>query len=269
MIQPMIWRCLTAVLLTGAFAGVPSAAYAQGNSLFTGSGLSKSGTGGISGSLGATGFGGMGTSGRTGATGGSGGAAGFLGALNGGGGAGFGGLGGGGAGTGFGGGTTGGAAGNLGGANSGFAGRNNTGFAGNSRVGQTAGTNGGGATRNFNRGNNSSSNNQRNSQLNGGNERKTSAVRPRQKVAFQYNLRSTEVVAANVTTRLDRITSKNPEFKSLQGVTVVADGDQLVLRGSVKTPEQSRIAENLLRLEPGVKSVRNELQVEQPTEATE
>ena len=263
--KPMIWRVLSAVLLAGAFAGEPAAAFAQGNSLFKGSGLSSSGTGGISGTLGATGFGGMGTSGRSGGTGGGGGgAAGFLGAL-GGGGAGLGGAGG----SGLGGGSTGGVAGNLGGGNTGFAGRNSAGCAGNAGAGQTGGANRGGATRNFNRGNNSSANNQRNSELGGGKDRKTSAVRPRQKVAFEYNIKSNETVAATITTRLDRITSKNPEFKSLKGVSVAVEGDQLVLLGSVQTAEQSRIAENLLRLEPGVRSVRNELRIEQPVEVTE
>ena len=242
----------------GAFAFGPQSLFAQGNGLFTGSGLSKGGTGGITGTLGASGFGGM-TSGKTGASSGlSGGAAanpfGALGAS----GTGFGG-------SGFGGsGAQGGAgmAGALGAANSGFIGRNNATFAGNSRAGQVGAGAGGGATRNFSRGGNSGANDFRNSDFaNGGKERKTSQVRPRQRVAFDYNVKSTAVVAASATTRLGRITLKNP---TLLGVDVAVQDNQIVLRGKVKTPEQARLAENLVRLEPGVRSVRNELEVELP-----
>ncbi len=247
-------RLLAAGVVAGAIALGPQTGFAQGSGLFTGSGLSKGGTGGITGTLGASGFGGM-TSGKTGATGGLTGAGSALSP--------FGTPGAGGAGAQ--GGT--GMAGAMGAANSGFIGRNSGAFAGNSRAGQVGAAAGGGATRNFSRTGNSGANDLRNSNsANGGKERKTSQVRPRQRVAFDYNVKSAATVAATATTRLGRITLKNP---SLKGVDVVVQDNQIVLRGKVKTPEQARLAENLVRLEPGVRSVRNELEVEQPAAAVE
>ncbi len=246
-----ILRWLTAGVLAGVLVHGSDPLFAQGTGLFTGSGLTKGGTGGITGNLGATGFGS--------ATGGSGAArgaagAGALGAANpfaaGAGGTGFGATG------------AQGGIGAAGAANSGFIGRNNGTFAGNSRAGQTGlGGTGAGAARNFNRTGNSAANELRNSNLNGPRERTTSQIRPRQKVAFDYNVKAPATVAANATVRLDRITLKNP---SLKGIVVAVEDNQIVLRGRVKTEEQARLAENLVRLEPGVRSVRNELEIEQP-----
>ena len=245
---------LAAVLVAAAMAFGPQSTFAQGSGLFTGSGLSKGGTGGITGNLGATGFGSM-TSGKGGATGGMTGGAGGLNpfGMQGGGGTGLGGTG------------AQGSAGIGGTANSGFIGRNGGAFAGNAQAGQAGAGARGGATRNFSRTGNSGANDLRNSEFaGGGKERKTSQVRPRQKVAFEYNVKAAETVAATASVRMDRITLKNP---SLKGVAVAVQDNQIVLRGKVKTPEQARLAENLVRLEPGVRSVRNELEVEQPAVA--
>jgi osmotically-inducible protein OsmY len=65
-----------------------------------------------------------------------------------------------------------------------------------------------------------------------------------------------------VTTRLGKISLKNP---SLKNVEVKMDGDVLILSGKVETAEQSRLAAILVRQEPGVKEVRNDLQVEKPS----
>ncbi|MDB5386978.1 MAG: transport-associated protein [Planctomycetaceae bacterium] len=241
-------RILGLTLFFGVLAFGPQTVFAQGSSLFNSSGVSKSGTGGISGSLGASGFGSM-----TGGSGASGGALGSaLGALGGNrtgaaGGTGFGATGGAGAG------------GLNGSAGAGFVGRTNTAMAGNARAGQAAGNSGG--ARGGSRGTGGASNNQTqnpNDFANGG--PKKSSIRPRQRVAFDFNPKTAAKVASTVSTRLDRISLKNPALKQV-GVQVV--GDQLVLSGKVKNVEQSRLAENLLRLEPGVKSIRNELEIEQ------
>lgn len=250
MLNQLKSQFLTAGFLAGLLCCGAQSVFAQGNSLFSGSGLSKSGTGGISGALGASGFGGM-TTGKTGSAGGG------MGALGGGanpfgqggqGGTGFGGSGSGGAGGIGGPGATG---------NSQFAGRTNTGFAGNSQAGQTGNTSGA-APRNFNLGSNAS---QRNSNTPPP-EKRTSAIRPRQRVAFDFNARTAETIATKVSTRLDRIGLKYP---SLKDVDVHAEGSQVVLTGKVKNAEQSRLAEILLRLEPGVRSVKNELEIEEVT----
>lgn len=262
-------RLLAMGLVLSACVAMPQSARAQGSGLFGSSGLTKGGTGGISGGLTGSGLGSsMGTSGRSGSSGG-------LGT------SGFGGTGGGSnpfAGTGLAG-MTGGGMGSTGfggsgmtgmtnpfgtsGTNSGMVGRNSGAFAGNAQAGQTGGANAGGANRNFGRGNNNTS--QRGNEFSQQSERTTSMVRPRQKVAFDYNLKAPAAVATKATTRLNKIGLKNP---TLKGVEVKVDGDVLVLSGKVETAEQSRLAAILLRQEPGVRSIRNDLQVEKPS-ATE
>lgn len=249
-------RVFAASLVVGAWMSAPQSVQAQGNSLFGGSGLTKSGTGGISGSMMGTGFGS--TSGSSAGRGGAGGALG--GAL--GGASQFGGQGQ----SPFGG-TSGGMGANpfgtTGANNSGMVGRNSGAFAGNSQAGQT-GANAGRATRNFGNGGNAGQRGN-NGRDNSPPERTTSMIRPRQRVAFEFDAKTPVAVATKMTTRMVKISRKNP---SLKGVEIKVDGEDIVLTGKVKTAEQSRLAAILLRQEPGVKSIRNELVVEQPT-ATE
>ena len=47
-------------------------------------------------------------------------------------------------------------------------------------------------------------------------------------------------------------------------ITVATDGNTVVLTGAVASDDERRLVENMIRLEPGVHSVRNELQVPQP-----
>lgn len=246
-------RLLIAAFAVGVMASSSQPVLAQGSGLFTGSGLTKGGTGGITGGMTGSGFGSM-TAGKAGTTplmggttgpinpfappgaGGNAAQGGMAGAMGG--------------------------MGAMGGANSGFIGRNSGAFAGNSRAGQVGAGAAGGAARNFRNSGNIGANDLRNSDFaNGGKARKTSQVRPRQKVAFEYNAKAAATVAATASVRLDRMTLKNP---SLKGVDVAVQDNQIVLRGRVKTSEQARLAENIVRLEPGVRSVRNELEVEQP-----
>lgn len=59
--------------------------------------------------------------------------------------------------------------------------------------------------------------------------------------------------------RLSQLTETRPAFA---GVSVaVADGGTVVLTGSVDSASARRLAENLTRMEPGVRTVKNELQV--------
>ncbi len=250
-------RFLATGLVVAVFCGGSQSAVAQGSSLFSGSGsgVSKTGTGGISGAMGGRGFGSSATTSGSGAAGGGmgglGGAAGGLGAMGGANPFGQGGTGFGGTGAGGRGGATGAA---------GFAGRTNTGFAGNAQAGQGGG-NMGGSTRNFNL-NGNSSNSQRNNNFgnNAANEKRTSAIRPRQRVAFDFNAKTPSTVVTTMSGHFTKIGVKNPALKDIQ---VRAEGGLIVLTGKVKTSDQAKLAENLLRLEPGVRSIKNELQVEQ------
>jgi hypothetical protein len=55
-------------------------------------------------------------------------------------------------------------------------------------------------------------------------------------------------------------------FKGAKGFNVVMDGSTYVLQGSVGTDRERRLAEQMLRLEPGVHDVRNEIQVVPPSD---
>ena len=238
-------------LFCAATAVMPRSLAAQGSSMFNSSGVSRGGTGGISGTLGASGFGSLssGSSSSMGALGSAlGSAAGGRGAT---GASGFGATG-----------TTGmtGITGMAGAGNSGFVGRTSTAMAGNARATQTGMNSSRSGTRSMMTNGGSGNFGQQQPQNASNSMKRSSAIRPRQRVAFEVNAKSPATVVAGATTRLDRISSKNP---SLKQVGISLQGDQIVLSGKVKSASDSRLAEHLLRLEPGVRSVRNELQVEQ------
>ncbi|MCS7238701.1 MAG: BON domain-containing protein [Thermoguttaceae bacterium] len=75
---------------------------------------------------------------------------------------------------------------------------------------------------------------------------------------FQYEPPAPPSVASTLQTRLEK--AGLPGVGS--SVQVAVEGDVVVLRGSVSSSHQRLLAENLARLEPGVRQVRNELVVE-------
>lgn len=98
--------------------------------------------------------------------------------------------------------------------------------------------------------------------LNGGGGNGTTAnqtplVRPRQKVAFDYRLPTSDAIQTTLETRLTRLSVKAPGLKSV--MVAVEEKGEVVLRGEVGSAAESKLAENMLRLEPGVRTVRNEL----------
>ena len=101
------------------------------------------------------------------------------------------------------------------------------------------------------------------SRLNGNRSSSSSqfgTFRPQQRVAFAYQQRSTAAVAANVTGRLQQTMALKDRLSGL-GVQLNKEG-QVTLRGQVKSEAARRLAENVIRLEPGVRSVRNELTIQ-------
>jgi hypothetical protein len=91
-------------------------------------------------------------------------------------------------------------------------------------------------------------------------QRARAAIRPRQRVAFSYPVRGAAVVNVELTRQLYEIAKVRTE---LAGVAVMIDDSGLAtITGMVDTPEQRRLAELLVRLEPGVRSVRNEMTVD-------
>jgi hypothetical protein len=90
-------------------------------------------------------------------------------------------------------------------------------------------------------------------------------VRPRQKVAFEHPTRETPTVVKGIESRFSKMPSRHSYLKSVE--VSAGDDGSVVLRGSVDSENAARLAENLVRLEPGVKSVRNELRYPPPPAA--
>lgn len=84
-------------------------------------------------------------------------------------------------------------------------------------------------------------------------------VRPRLSIAFDYNRRPETTVQTNLSTEFQRLRTNRP---SLDGVQVVLGSDrQAVLRGTVPSENDKKLAAMLARMEPGVSSVKNELTI--------
>ena len=82
-------------------------------------------------------------------------------------------------------------------------------------------------------------------------------IRPRQEIAFQYPGRDISVLSGEVTERFGRLVRRNA---SLQGVAIeITPQGAAVLTGAVADEDSKKLAEILVRLEPGVRSVVNEL----------
>jgi len=58
---------------------------------------------------------------------------------------------------------------------------------------------------------------------------------------------------------LARTISQSVDLPSRSGISVQMDGDIVVLQGQVSTNEERRVVESLVRLTPGVQTIRNEL----------
>ncbi len=88
------------------------------------------------------------------------------------------------------------------------------------------------------------------------------AIRPQFKVAFDE---TSMTPAVEIRSTLEPRFSSLSQSPSLRGVVYELDAEGVVvLRGTVDTPSQRRLAENVVKLEPGVKKVRNELTLNEP-----
>jgi len=87
------------------------------------------------------------------------------------------------------------------------------------------------------------------------------AIRPQLRVAFDETTTPTIDSRPTVAPQLDSL----KQIPALRGVAYELDPEGVViLRGTVETSSQKRLAENVARLEPGVKKVRNELTLAEP-----
>lgn len=67
-------------------------------------------------------------------------------------------------------------------------------------------------------------------------------------------------VASRIQTEVRGILDRSPAIANPAGVQVVTDGPVVVLRGSARDEDEARLIEGMIRLTPGVRDVRNELQ---------
>jgi hypothetical protein len=81
----------------------------------------------------------------------------------------------------------------------------------------------------------------------------------------QANFPYPQMAPARQQIQLQQVISRSSSLASRGEIRVGMEGPAVVLRGSVADESERRLAEALLRLEPGVRDVRNELQVREVT----
>jgi hypothetical protein len=67
-------------------------------------------------------------------------------------------------------------------------------------------------------------------------------------------------VASRIQTEARAVIDRSSAIANPAGVQVATDGPVVVLRGSARDEDEARLIENMIRLTPGVRDVRNELQ---------
>ncbi len=247
-----------AALWVGALSLAASPLAAQSNSMFGSNSVSNRG----SSASGASGFGGSGFGSQGSSFGSSGfGGLGGSGGLGGLGDGGVGGAGGNRGGTGFG--NSGSGSGNNQGANqAGFVGRN---VNPNQFIGLNTLTGGNQGQLNNGRQNLLGALGNRNANLSGqqnlnptnSGQNQPTPLRARQKIAFEYSKPQPAAIHSAVQLRLGKFSSRNALLKNI--TVSVDDRGVAVLHGDAGSASTARLAENLVRQEPGVKSVRSEL----------
>lgn len=82
--------------------------------------------------------------------------------------------------------------------------------------------------------------------------------RPRYRIGFEYHAAAADV-ARRVAVQANRLTIRNPKFA---GLDIRVDEDGVAeIRGQAPTDDARRLIENLVRLEPGVRSINNLVEV--------
>jgi osmotically-inducible protein OsmY len=69
---------------------------------------------------------------------------------------------------------------------------------------------------------------------------------------------------AQLQSSLQSVVAQSQRLSPNRSVNVAMDGNTVVLQGYVDSPRDRRIAEGIMRVTPGVRDVRNELQVKNP-----
>ncbi len=144
----------------------------------------------------------------------------------------------------------------------GMVGQRNTRFVGNAQAGQTTpGQNGQMNNRQGQNRNNTRRTGQNANQTNqaggGAGNQQQKSVRPQMVVAFDHPIPTAEKTQTALTTRFEKLANKT-QFK---GIDIEVNGSRVILRGEVANAQDSKLAQILARLEPGVRTVQNELTV--------
>jgi len=84
-------------------------------------------------------------------------------------------------------------------------------------------------------------------------------IRPRQRIAFKFPRLKGVAISTTLATRFTGLSVNTPALKGL-GIKV-DDKGTAVLTGNVDSDYAKRLAANLVRLEPGVRTIDNQLQV--------
>lgn len=99
------------------------------------------------------------------------------------------------------------------------------------------------------------------------NTQRALSLRPVQRLGFSYNRPTPEAIESNLTTRYGRIAQTpqaaavSPTFGKQVNMQIDADG-VVTLRGTVESTGARKLAEVMALLEPGVRKVVNELEVQ-------
>jgi len=104
------------------------------------------------------------------------------------------------------------------------------------------------------------------SQFNGGRAAGSTTIRPSLRLGFAVKTRSTTEIGKSIYRRFEKLASRferlaetRPAFSNVK--FAVGNNGTVVLSGQVESDSTKRLATNLLRMEPGVRSVKNNLVV--------
>jgi hypothetical protein len=89
----------------------------------------------------------------------------------------------------------------------------------------------------------------------------TSGVRVPPKYSAALNFSPNTTASSGLQANLQRMVSQSAALQSSRAIQVALDGSTVVLRGWAADDHDRRLAEGMVRLTPGVRDVRNELQV--------
>ncbi|GAB4146748.1 MAG: hypothetical protein Tsb009_19600 [Planctomycetaceae bacterium] len=88
----------------------------------------------------------------------------------------------------------------------------------------------------------------------------TGVFRPVHRVAFRHPVRSSAKINASLNQLVKRLAERSSRFK---GLTIASHSNgEVVLRGTVESEATRKLAAAMMKLEPGVRSVKNELTVQ-------